>query len=78
MTLSAITYGSEVAAMGQGMDPTMDATMGKFSQGIFGPNFDIATVGVAVPEPGSLKLLGIGLLGLLGGVIRQRRQSSRA
>jgi hypothetical protein len=50
----------------------------EFSPCIFGPNFDIATVGVAVPEPGGLALLGIGLLGLLGGVIRQRRQSSPA
>lgn len=55
-----------------------DATMGMFSPGIFGPNFDIVTVGAAVPKPGSLALLGIGLLGLLGGVIRQGRQSSRA
>lgn len=66
MTVAAIKYGSEVAAAGQGMDPMTDATMGMFSPGIFGPNFDIATVGVAVPEPGSLTLLGIGLLGLLG------------
>jgi hypothetical protein len=78
MTVSAIKYGSEVAAAGQGMDPTTDATMGMFSPGIFGPNFDIAAVGASVPEPGSFALLGIGLLGLLGGMIRQRRQSSSA
>ena len=78
MTASAIKYGGEVAAAAQGMNPTTDATMGMFSPGIFGPDFDIATVGAAVPEPGSFALLGVGLLGLLGGVIRQRRQSSPA
>jgi hypothetical protein len=31
MTVSAIKYGSEVAAAGQGMDPTSDATMGVLS-----------------------------------------------
>jgi hypothetical protein len=52
------------------MSPTTDATMGMFSPGIFSSNLDIATLEAAVPEPGSILLLGPGLLGLLGTLVR--------
>jgi Domain of unknown function (DUF4082)/PEP-CTERM motif len=76
-TFSGITYKGEVAAMGQGKDPTMDATMGMFSPGIFGPNFDVGAMGTAVPEPATwaMMLLGFGLLGLGGARLSRRGRS---
>jgi hypothetical protein len=67
-TATGITYDGEVAAMGQGKNPTTDATGGMFSPGIFGPNFDVAAVGAAVPEPSTwaMMLLGFGGLGFAG------------
>jgi hypothetical protein len=73
-TSSAIKYDVEVAAMGQGKNPTTDATEGMFSPGIFGPNFDVGAVGAAVPEPATwaMMLLGFGLLGLSGARLSRR------
>jgi hypothetical protein len=74
-TIKGITFDGEVAAAGQGKDPTTDATMGMFSPGIFGPNFDVGAVGAAVPEPATwaMMLLGFGLLGLGGARLRRGR-----
>ena len=75
-TTNGITYDGVVAAQTFGQNPTTDATMGMFTNGIFGPNFDIAAVGAPVPEPepASFMLLGTGLLVLLGaGLSRHRR-----
>jgi hypothetical protein len=76
-TSKGITFDGEVAIAGQGKDPTTDATMGMFSPGIFGPNFDVGAVGAAVPEPPiwAMMLLGFGLLGLGGARLRRRRGS---
>jgi hypothetical protein len=73
-TFSGITYKGEVAAQGQGNKPTTDATMGMFSPGIFGPNFDAAKGTGAVPEPATwaMALLGFGLLGLSGARLSRR------
>jgi hypothetical protein len=51
--------------------------MGKFSPGIFGPNFDVGAVGAAVPEPATwaMMLLGFGLLGLGGARLSRRGRS---
>jgi hypothetical protein len=73
-TTPEIKYDSVVAAAGLDMKPTTDATMGMFSNGIFGPNFDIAAVAAAVPEPASFMLLGVGLLGLAGAQLIRRRE----
>jgi hypothetical protein len=71
-TSSAIKYDGEVAAMGQGKNPTTDATGGMFSPGIFGPNFDVTLGASAVPEPSTwaMMLIGFGLLGLGGAFSR--------
>jgi hypothetical protein len=63
-TSSAIKYDVEVAAMGQGKDPTTDATGGMFSPGIFGPNFDLTLGASAVPEPSAWAMMLIGFAGL--------------
>jgi hypothetical protein len=63
-TTTGITYKVEVAAMGQGQNPTTDATMGMFSPGIFGPNFDVGAVGAAVPEPSTWAMMLLGFAGL--------------
>jgi Domain of unknown function (DUF4082)/PEP-CTERM motif len=78
-TTTGIKYLVEVAAAGQGKDPTTDATMGMFSPGIFGPNFEVGAVGAAVPEPATwaMMLLGFGLLGF-GGARLSRRGRSRS
>jgi len=33
--------------------------------------------GLVVPEPGTVSLLGIGLLGLVGGIVRRQRAAER-
>lgn len=73
-TISAITYGGQVAGGGLGQTPTGDGFGGAFSPGFFGPNFEIADQNV-VPEPSSLTVFSI--LGLLGyvGLRRERRFS---
>ena len=58
----------EVAARGQGKNPTTDATGGAFSPGIFGPNFDVTLGASAVPEPSTwaMMLLGFAEIGFAG------------
>jgi hypothetical protein len=76
-TSKGVTFDGEVAIAGQGKDPTTDATMGMFSPGIFGPNFEVGAVGAAVPEPATwaMMLLGFGLLGLGGARLSRRGRS---
>jgi hypothetical protein len=56
----AITYGAAVMGLDLGQTPTTDYFSGGYDSAYFGPNFDMT----AVPEPASLTLFGLGLLGL--------------
>ncbi|MES2462238.1 MAG: PEP-CTERM sorting domain-containing protein, partial [Armatimonadota bacterium] len=49
-------------------------TVGNFNTGIGTVRGIAAQVGTAAPEPGSLALVGVGLLGMVGGFARRRRQ----
>ena len=74
-TSSAIKYDVEVAAMGQGKNPTTDATGGMFSPGIFGPNFDVGAVGAAIPEPSTWAMMLLGFAGI--GFVGYRKAKTR-
>jgi PEP-CTERM motif-containing protein len=76
-TSSAIKYDGEVAAMGQGKNPTTDATGGMFSPGIFGPNFDLTLGASAVPEPATWAMMLSGFAGL-GYAAFRRNSKGRA
>ena len=76
-TTSGIKYLVEVAAAGQGKDPTTDATMGMFTPGIFGPNFEVGKVGAAVPEPATWAMLLVGFAGLGFVGYRQTRRAKQ-
>ena len=75
-TSSAIKYDGEVAAMGQGQNPTTDAPGGMFSPGIFGPNFDVTLGASAVPEPATWAMMILGFLGV--GYFGYRRRTAFA
>ena len=70
-TEPSITYGSSVAGLGVGNNPTIDGTHGVYVPAYFGPNFDPAPV----PEPSTLTLLGIGIAGLAGYGWRRRQRA---
>jgi hypothetical protein len=72
-TSSAIKFDGEVAAMGQGKDPTTDATGGMFSPGIFGPDFNLTLGATAVPEASTWAMMLIGFAGLGYAGYRRRR-----
>ena len=77
-TSPLINYTGEVyQAFGSGTNPTTDGTGGALNPGLFGPNFDATPT--AVPEPGSMILLGLAA----GGVgftawLRRRRALAAA
>lgn len=63
----SITYVKTVTSIGLGLNPTSDNQYGgAYNPAFFGPNFDIA-----VPEPASLTIFGIGAAVL--GLTRRRR-----
>jgi Domain of unknown function (DUF4082)/PEP-CTERM motif len=75
-TSSAIKYDGEVAARGQGKNPTTDATGGAFSPGIFGPNFDVTLGASAVPEPSTWAMMLLGFAGIgFAGYLASRKST---
>ena len=81
---TAVANGIEqVNALGIGVVPTFNAGVGSFSINVsgFGQEFEDALRNklireiTGIPEPGTMALLGLGLLGLGGYAVRRRRRS---
>jgi hypothetical protein len=68
-TAPEIGYVTSAVGVGAGLLFPTPAGNGAFAEGIFGPNFQFQAV--AVPEPGSLAMLGLGVVGF--GAYRRRK-----